>query len=180
MLGLALFIPVGSVTYWQAWVYLIIFFITTAAITLYLVKKDPGLLQRRVTGGYSAEKEKSQKIIQFIAQFAFLSIFVFSAFDHRFRWSYVPGYASIVGEVMVIAGMLIVFLVFKQNSFTSAIIDVYHDQQVISTGPYAFVRHPMYSGALLMLIGTPVFIGLVVGPADVFTYRNHHHLATAE
>ena len=158
-LGLSLFLPAGTIYYWQAWVYLVLFFVSTTAITLYLMKKDPALLQRRMSVGSTAEKEKSQKIIQFIAQFAFLAVLIVPAFDHRFMWSNVPVYAVIAGEILVVVGLFIVFLVFKENTFTSATIEVDTNQKVISTGPYALVRHPMYSGALLMLIGTPVALG---------------------
>jgi protein-S-isoprenylcysteine O-methyltransferase Ste14 len=156
ILGLTLFLPAWTIRYWQAWVYLAIFFISAGGITFYLMRKDTALLQRRINAGPSGEKEKTQKVIQSIAQFAFLAIFLVSAFDHRFQWSRVPQGAIIAGDVLVAAGFFIVFLVFKENTYTSATIEVDADQKVISTGPYALVRHPMYSGALLMLIGTPV------------------------
>jgi protein-S-isoprenylcysteine O-methyltransferase Ste14 len=156
ILGCSLFLPAGTIDYWQAWVYLAIFFVSAGAITFYLMRKDTALLQRRVNAGPAGEKEKTQKIIQSIAQFAFIAIFLVSAFDHRFRWSHVPQVAAIAGDILVAAGFFIVFLVFKENTYTSATIEVDAEQKVISTGPYALVRHPMYSGALLMLIGTPV------------------------
>ena len=156
ILGLTLFLPAWTIHYWQAWVYLAIFFISSWGITFYLMRKDTALLQRRINAGPSGEKEKTQKIIQSIAQFAFLAVFLISAFDRRFKWSHVPQGAIIAGDVLVATGFFIVFLVFKENTFTSATIEVDADQKVISTGPYALVRHPMYSGALLMLIGTPV------------------------
>ena len=159
ILGLLLFLTAWSIYYWQAWVYLFLFFVSTGAITLYLMKKDPALLQRRMNAGPAAEKEKSQKIIQFIAQFSFLAVFLVPGFDHRFMWSNVPIYAVIAGDILVVAGFFIVFLVFKENTFTSATIEVDREQKVIFTGPYALVRHPMYSGALLMLFGTPVALG---------------------
>lgn len=163
ILGLSLFLPAWSIYYWQAWVYLVLFFISTGAITLYLMKRDPALLQRRMSVGSAAEKEKSQKTIQFIAQLAFFAVFLVSAFDNRFLWSSVPIYAVISGDILLVAGMLIVFLVFKENTYSSAIIEVDKEQKVISTGPYALVRHPMYSGALLMLIGTPPALGSWLG-----------------
>lgn len=123
------------------------------------MKKDPALLERRINAGSTAEKSKNQKIIQFIAQFAFIAIFLVSAFDHRFLWSNVPVYTTIIGDVLVILGFFIVFLVFKENTFTSAVIEVNKKQKVITTGPYSFVRHPMYSGALLMLLATPLALG---------------------
>src|SRR6202042_3707766 len=114
------------------------------------MKKDPKLLERRVSAGPGAEKERSQKIIQFVAQIAFILGIVFPSVDHRFGWSVMPVFVSIIGDALVAFGLFIVFLVFKENTYTLAIIDVETKQKIISTGPYAIVRHPMYSGALIM------------------------------
>jgi protein-S-isoprenylcysteine O-methyltransferase Ste14 len=117
------------------------------------------LLERRVNAGPGAEKEKSQKVIQFLAAIAFIAVFVFCAIDHRLRWSAVPPYVAIAGDVLVALGLVIIFVVFKENTFTSGIIEVEAGQKVISTGPYALVRHPMYLGALVMLLGVPLALG---------------------
>ncbi len=159
VLGLLLFIPAWSINYWQAWVYIANFFGCSAVVTIYLMKHDTGLLQRRVNGGPAAEKEKTQKVIQSFAQIAFIAIFLVSAFDHRFGWSHTALFAVIGGNVLITTGFYIVFLVFKENTFTSASIEVAAEQQLISTGPYAIVRHPMYSGALILLIGSPLALG---------------------
>jgi protein-S-isoprenylcysteine O-methyltransferase Ste14 len=159
ILGLILFFPAGTSNYWQAWAYIGIFFISAGAITLYLMKKDTALLERRLTAGPAGEKEKTQKIIQSIAQFAFIAIYLLSGFDHRYAWSNVPASVVIAGDILVACGFYIVFMVFKENTFTSATIEVDDKQTVISTGPYSIVRHPMYSGALIMLIGTPIALG---------------------
>jgi protein-S-isoprenylcysteine O-methyltransferase Ste14 len=159
VLGLLLFVPAQTVRYWQGWVYLAIFFTTSGATTLYLMKHDPALLERRVNAGPGAEKEVGQKIVQVIASVAFAAFFVVSAFDKRLGWSHVPVCVVILGDVLVIIGFLIVFLVFRENPFAAATVEVDADQKVISTGPYAVVRHPMYSGAILMLFGSPVALG---------------------
>ncbi len=159
MLGLFLFAPAWSFNFWQAWVYLIIFVVSTAVITIYLWKKDPKLLERRVKAGPEAEKEKTQKIIQLFASICFFALLVIPAFDHRSRWSNVPLYIVIVGDVLVALGFFLVFLVFKENTFAAATIEVFPDQKVITTGPYSMVRHPMYTGGLIMLSGTPLALG---------------------
>ena len=156
VMAAALFLPAWTVSYWQAWVFLAVFFVCVTAITLYLVKHDPQLLARRVKAGPVAEKEKTQQIIQSVAGLAFLAIFVVAALDHRLSWSYVPNYLVVLGDVLVALGLWIVFLVFRANSFTSATIEVGADQSVISSGPYAIVRHPMYTGAFVMLAGVPL------------------------
>lgn len=155
----AVFLPAWSFNYWQAWAFLAVFDISVALITLYVAKHDPKLLERRVKAGPTAEKEKNQKIIQAIAQFTFLPVLIIPALDHRFEWSQVPSYASIAGDVLVVLGLFVVFMVFKENTFASATVEVQAGQKVISTGPYAVVRHPMYSGAIVMMLGVPVALG---------------------
>jgi protein-S-isoprenylcysteine O-methyltransferase Ste14 len=159
VMALVFFLPAGTFNYWQAWVFLIVFGTSTLAVTLYLMKNDPKLLERRVNAGPGAEKETTQKIIQSIASIAFILVIVFPAVDYRFRWSNVPPYISIIGDIFVALGLFIVFLVFKENSFTSGTIEVEANQKVISTGPYAIIRHPMYAGAFIMLIGVPIALG---------------------
>jgi protein-S-isoprenylcysteine O-methyltransferase Ste14 len=154
-----LFLPAWTFYYWQAWVFLAVFFVPVLAITLYIMQKDPKLLERRTASGPVAEKEKSQKIIQSLASITFIALIVFPAIDHRRAWSRVPPYGIAAGDCLVALGLLGVFCVFKENSYTSAIIEVAAEQKVVSTGPYALVRHPMYIGALIMLLGVPLALG---------------------
>jgi len=159
VMALVLFVPAWTLRYWQAWVYLALFATSVGAITVYLTRNDRALLGRRTRAGPLAEKENTQKAIQSFAQFAFLAVFLIPALDHRFMWSDVPIYAEILGDILVALGLYTVFRVFKENTFTSAIIEVDTQQRLISSGPYALVRHPMYSGAFIMLIGTPLALG---------------------
>lgn len=154
-----IFLPARTLDYWQAWIFLAVFFGSVLAITFYLMKNDPKLLERRVNAGPGAEQGKTQKIIQSLAAIAFIAMFVVSALDHRFAWSAVPPYVSVLGDVLVALGLYFVFLVFKENSFASGTIEVGAEQRVIATGPYALVRHPMYIGALVMLLGVPLALG---------------------
>jgi protein-S-isoprenylcysteine O-methyltransferase Ste14 len=159
VLALALFIPAGTLSYWQAWVFLVVWTVSVLAITLYLMKRDPGLLERRVAAGPVAEQERSQKIIQALASLAFIVMFILPALDRRFGWSSVPVLVVIAGDILVAFGLYCVFLVFKENTFTSAVIAVGAEQKIISSGPYAVVRHPMYAGAFIMLFGVPLSLG---------------------
>ncbi len=159
ILGAALFIPAGTTRYWQAWVFCAIFSVWVLAITAYLARKDPKLLERRVNAGPAAEKETSQKIIQLFASLSFIAIFVVSAIDHRFGWSAVPVSVVVLGDVLIALGFYAVFLVLRENTYAAGTIEVEQGQQVISTGPYALVRHPMYAGALIMLLGIPLALG---------------------
>ena len=158
-LAALLFLPPWAVHYWQAWIFLSVFSASVLAITTYLMKKDPNLLQRRVNAGPAAEKQSRQKTIQFLASIAFVAVIIFPAIDHRFAWSRPSPYVAFAGDVLVALGLLIIFFVFKENTFTSGIIEVAPQQTVIFTGPYSLVRHPMYFGALVMLSGTPLALG---------------------
>lgn len=162
-LAALIFVPAWTLNYWQAWMFLAVFSIAIFAITLYLMKKDPKLLQRRVNAGPLAETEKSQKIIQVLAMIAFMTVIAFPGFDRRFGWSTVPASLAIAGDLLVTLGLCMVFWVFKENTFTAGVIAVEAGQRVISAGPYALVRHPMYTGALVMLLGVPVALGSLWG-----------------
>ena len=153
------FLPAWTLDYWQAWIFLTVFFVSVLAITIYLMKNDPKLLERRTNAGPGYEHQTSQNIIQSLAAIAFIAMFVVSALDHRFGWSPVPPYGSLIGDALVALGLYFVFLVFKENSFASGTIEVGAEQRVIATGPYALVRHPMYIGALIMLLGVPLALG---------------------
>jgi protein-S-isoprenylcysteine O-methyltransferase Ste14 len=163
VLGLTIFLPAWTLDYWQAWILVAIFFSCTLAVTLYLVKNDPQLLERRVKAGVGAEQERSQNVIQAFAAVVFIAIFVVSVLDHRFGWSTVPPSLTALGDLLIVIGFYLVFLVFKENSFASGTIEVGAEQKVIATGPYALVRHPMYIGALVMLMGVPLALGSLWG-----------------
>ena len=156
LLAVALFAPAWTLHFWQAWLYLVLFVSSSAAVTIYLWKRDRALLSRRVRAGPIAEKTRTQRIIQLFASLAFLAILVVPSLDRRFSWSHVPVWLVLVGDLLVVLGFYIVFRVFCVNTFTASTVEVTEQQTVISTGPYAFVRHPMYSGALVMLLGTPL------------------------
>ena len=159
VMGLLLFVPAGTVQYWQAWVYLGVFLGASFLIMIYLMKKDPALLKRRLSAGPMAEKEKTQKIIMLFASIGFIASLVLPALDYRFMWSSAPLFVVIVGDILTALCFYIIFLVYKENPFTSATVEISEGQKVISTGPYAFVRHPMYAGGSLLFIGTPLALG---------------------
>jgi protein-S-isoprenylcysteine O-methyltransferase Ste14 len=159
VLAAALFLSAWTLDYWQAWVFLAVFSASVLAITLFLMRRDPKLLERRVQAGPAAEKRKAQQIIQSLAQFAFIVTFIVPGLDRRCAWSAVPPALVAAGDVLVAIGLGVVFFVFRENTFASAVIEVDAEQRLVSTGPYKVVRHPMYAGALVMLSGVPLALG---------------------
>jgi protein-S-isoprenylcysteine O-methyltransferase Ste14 len=159
VMGLFLFVLARTVHYWQAWVYLSIFMGALALTTLDLLRRDPALLERRMRGGPTAEKRPAQRLIMLGTSLGFIALLVVPALDHRFGWSAVPPGVVVAGDVLVAIGFGLIVRVYRENTFSSATSEVAEHQAVISTGPYAIVRHPMYASALLYLVGTPLALG---------------------
>ena len=157
-LAVLLLVPAGTLFYWQAWAFIVVFTISTNAIGVYLLLKDPALLQRRLQFGPAAERG-AQKIISSLSIVGFLGVMVFCALDYRFGWSQVAPAVSLLGNVLVALGLFIDLLVFRENTFGASNIRVEQGQTVVSTGPYAIMRHPMYAGVLVMAVGVPLALG---------------------
>ena len=156
IMGAILFGSAGTLRYGEAWTFLALYGALALAITVYLVKRDPRLLARRIKAGPLAEKEPSQKIVQLITGAAFVAMLVVSALDHRWHWSTMPVALVVIGDLAVALGFYVIFVVYRENGFASAIIETDPEQTVVSTGPYALVRHPMYGGGVLMFAGIPL------------------------
>ena len=156
VLGLLLFLPAWTLNYWQAWVFIAVFMASVMVIGVYLSIKDPALLERRKKFGPTKEQSPAQKLSISIGVLALPSLLVFCALAHRFGWSPVPAYGSLAGDALVALGLMIDLLVFRENSYGGSTVETVADQKVISTGPYARVRHPMYVGVLIMIAGIPL------------------------
>jgi protein-S-isoprenylcysteine O-methyltransferase Ste14 len=161
--GILVFLPAGTFDYWEARVFIAVFFACNLALTAYLVLKDPKLLERRMKAGPAAEKTKTQKIIMVLAFVFFASVAVFPALDHRFGWSDVPASVVVLGNILSVASYFGFYRILRENSYAAAAIQVEEGQKLISTGPYAIVRHPMYSAALIMSLGIVLALGSWVG-----------------
>jgi protein-S-isoprenylcysteine O-methyltransferase Ste14 len=159
VLGIVIFIPAGTIAYWQGWAFIAVFSVSTTIIGIYLALKDPALLARRIRAGPAAETRPMQKIIITLVFAVFMLLLVVSALDHRFGWSLVPAWVSVLGNALVAIGLAIDLRVFRENSYGASTIQTMEGQKVITTGPYAIVRHPMYVGALIMLVGVPPALG---------------------
>ena len=158
-MALLLFGCAGTLRYWHAWVYLLLFVGLSAAITLDLMRHDPALLERRMKGGPTAEPRPLQRFLMLGASLGFIAMLVVPALDFRLGWSVVPLGGVVFGDALFVLGFGFIGLVYRENSFTSATVDIVEGQRVITTGPYAVVRHPMYASALLYLAGTPLALG---------------------
>ena len=155
-LALLFFIPAGTLDYWQAWVYLAVIFIPMGFVLVYLLRSDPDLLERRFR---MREKESTEKKIIPLSWLFFLVAFLLPGLDRRFGWSQVPAWVVIAADALVLLGYGIVFLVFRQNTYASRVIEVEQEQKVISSGVYAVVRHPMYVGMLLLYGASTIALG---------------------
>jgi protein-S-isoprenylcysteine O-methyltransferase Ste14 len=154
-----IFVFAGTLRYWQAWLYLAVFFTSSTAMTFYLMKNDPRLLERRSKGGPMAEATTTQRIIMTFASAGFAALLIVPALDRLFGWSKMSASISLLGDVLFVVSYLAIMRVFKENTFAASTITVEPRQQVISTGPYAHVRHPMYAAGILLLAATPLSLG---------------------
>jgi protein-S-isoprenylcysteine O-methyltransferase Ste14 len=154
--GVFLFWPAGTFNYWQAWVFIAIFTAVSSGPTMYWGVRKPEVLRRRMKAGPIAETRTVQKIATVGTTAMVVAVLIVSALDHRFGWSQVPTPIVVVGDVLVAAGLGMATMVVNQNSYAAATITVEADQPVISTGLYGIVRHPMYAGALIMMLGMPL------------------------
>lgn len=175
--AVALFVPAGTVAYWQGWTFIAVFLVTTILPSIYLAVRDPAALQRRMRAGPTAETRPLQRIVISATVVLVIAALVVSALDHRFGWSSVPPWAVAVGYVLVAVGLLLAQLVVVQNGYASANITVEEGQPLVSTGLYGVVRHPMYSGALVMMVGMPLALdslwglGVVAAAVPVLALR---------
>jgi protein-S-isoprenylcysteine O-methyltransferase Ste14 len=136
-----------------------VFVASTAATSFYFLKHDPKLVERRMAAGPMAESESTQKVIMAVTSVCFILLAVGPGLDHLWYWSDVPAWLVLLANAGVACSFAAIFFVLKQNSFAAATIRVEAEQPVISTGAYGIVRHPMYAGALPMIVFTPLALG---------------------
>jgi protein-S-isoprenylcysteine O-methyltransferase Ste14 len=159
VLAALLFVPAGTLRFWQGWLFGFVFVAASSAISIYFLKHDPKLVERRMRAGPMAEQEPAQKIIMAITFLGFFLLMALPGFDQRRHWSDVPAWLEIAANAGVALSFWVFFIVMRQNSFAASTIRVEPDQPVVSTGLYAIVRHPLYSGALLLLACIPLALG---------------------
>jgi protein-S-isoprenylcysteine O-methyltransferase Ste14 len=153
LLGLLFFGTAGTLNYWEAWLHLAVVFIPMTFMMVYLLRHDPALLERRLR---SRERRESQTAIVTAASLVMLLAFVIPGLDQRFGWSSVPPPIAVAGDVAFLLGYGLFYRVLRENSYAARTVDVEPGQQVVTTGPYRVVRHPMYVAVLLMYVASPL------------------------
>jgi len=159
VLGLIVFVSAGTLAYWQGWAFIVVFTVSTNIIGIYLALNNPALLERRIKAGPAAETRLVQKVLISLVFVSMVALVIVSVLDHRFGWSHVPASIAVFGDVLVVLGLMIDLWVFRENSYGASTIKTMPGQKVISSGPYALVRHPMYVGVLILVIGVPLALG---------------------
>jgi protein-S-isoprenylcysteine O-methyltransferase Ste14 len=155
-MGLAFFVPAGTFRYWQAWTYMAILGIPMLCFVAHLMNKEPELLERRMR---TREKERRQKTIISLSLPVFIAVLLIPGLDRRFGWSAVPLVIVIMAEIIVLAGYGLGLLVMRENRYASRVIEVEENQKVITTGPYAVIRHPLYLSGLIIYLFSPLALG---------------------
>jgi len=156
LVGLLIFVPAGSLKFWNGWLFLGALFIPMFCALVYLLSRDPDLLVRRMK---TKEKEKTQKIYLILSIIVFLVTFIIPGLDFKYSWSTVPLSVVLTSTFMMMSGYLMVFIVMKQNTYASRVIEIQDEQKLIDTGMYSFVRHPMYLGATILYGFAPLVLG---------------------
>ena len=174
-----LFIPAGSIEYWNAWLFIGILFIPILFVGIYLIIRDPELLDKRLN---SQEKENKQKKMVLFTTITFLAGFILSGLDYRFGWSSVPLFLVVLSAIMVLIGYIMFFMVIRQNRYASRVVEVQEKQKVIDTGFYGVVRHPMYSAAILIFLFTPLVLGSFIAliPFLIFPFQMNIRIKNEE
>ncbi len=156
-----IFLSAGTWNYWQGWAFLCVFIPPPTLLFLYFMRFDRGLIERRMRG---RETVPEQKRLILVIGLLFFGAFLLPGFDHRFGWSRrlvgdVPVWVTVVAMALTAAGFMLIFWVMRVNSFAGRTIQVDEGQKVISTGPYAWVRHPMYLGCVVFATAVPLALG---------------------
>jgi protein-S-isoprenylcysteine O-methyltransferase Ste14 len=162
IIAILLFVPAGTLNWTGGWIFLIETSVISIALAAWLAKHDPELLKERLRSPIQKEQSTQDKIVTGLLLLLFFGWFVFMALDAvRFKWSSVPDWLQIPGVLGVLVACYIGYLTLRENTFAALVVKVQKEraQTVISTGPYRYVRHPMYAGMLFYLVGAPLLLG---------------------
>ena len=159
IVGLPLFLSAGSFDYWNAWLFMGILFIPMFIAGLILMKKNPYLLEKRLN---AKEEQSEQKTVIALSGIMFLVGFVVAGLDYRFQWIKLPEWLVIAGAVVFLTAYGLYAEVLRENTYLSRTVEVQENQEVIDTGLYGIVRHPMYAVTVILFLSMPIVLGSVI------------------
>ena len=171
--GLLLFVPAGTLAWPQGWAFLLLLTACSLVTDVWLLRRDPALLAARMRSPLAAGQSRCDRMIMGLLLIAFVGWIVFMALDSgRFGWSQTPPWAQALGAALVVGAFWGWFQVLRANSFAATTIELQRErgQRVISTGPYAVVRHPMYASSILLMVGAPLMLGSLWGLAALAVF----------
>jgi protein-S-isoprenylcysteine O-methyltransferase Ste14 len=156
LLALLLFLPVGTWHYWQAWLFIVLLFIPMTGMGIWLLISSPELLDKRLN---NKEKEQTKRHVVALSGLMFVGGFIVCGLDHRFAWSSMPLWVTILAAVIFLVGYAMYAEILRENAYLSRTIEVQDNQELIDTGLYGIIRHPMYTATLLMFLAMPIVLG---------------------
>ena len=159
LVGLLLFIPAGTFTYWQAWLLISILFIPMFILGLILIIFNPNLLKKRLN---AKEEQKEQKIVIILSILMFLASFIIAGFNFRFKWIILPSLISYIAAIVFLIAYGLYAEVLRENAYLSRIVEIQENQKIIDTGLYGIIRHPMYMSTLFLFLSMPLVLGSIL------------------
>jgi len=167
LVGLLLFLPAGTFNYWEAWLFIGILFLPMFVAGIILMVRNPELLRKRLN---AKEEQNEQKAVVLISGLLFLAMFIVAGFNRRFMWYMMPDWAVYVAAAVFLIGYALYAEVLRENVWLSRTIEVQEEQQVVDTGLYGIVRHPMYSATLLLFLAMPLVLNSIWSFAIMLLY----------
>lgn len=159
IIGILLFIPAGTIEYWNAWLLMGLLFIPMFIVGIILMIKNPDLLKKRLN---AKEKEKSQKKVIALSGLMFILGFVCAGLNFRYSWITLPNIVIIISSIVFVISYILYGEVLRENAYLSRTIEVQENQKVIDTGLYGIVRHPMYAATILLFLSIPLVLGSII------------------
>ena len=167
LVGLLWFLPAGTFYYWESWLFIGILFLPMFVAGIILMVRNPELLRKRLN---AKEEQNEQKAVVLISGLLFLTMFIVAGFNRRFMWYMMPDWAVYVAAAVFLIGYALYAEVLRENVWLSRTIEVQEEQQVVDTGLYGIVRHPMYSATLLLFLAMPLVLNSVWSFAIMLLY----------